>query len=101
MLRRTKIIHDSHSRPEKAGNIIGSPEWETVRDRYLQTYRNVCGWHERIGFEEMVDHTFLDAARLVQETAFGNGLRVVVISGPTAWRDPRGFTVEPNGYRPL
>ena len=85
----------------EAGNVIGSPEWETVKDRYLQTYRNVCAWHERIGFEEMVDHRFLDGARLVQETTFGNGLRVVVNFGPTAWKDPRGFTIQPNGYRPL
>lgn len=76
-----------------AGNVIGSPEWETVKDRYLQTYRNVCGWHERIGFDEMIDHRFLSKDRLVQETRFSSGQAVVVNFGSAAWDDSRGFRV--------
>jgi len=85
----------------KAGNVIGTPAWEKVKDRYLQTYRNVCGWHEKIGFETMLDHRFLDDARLVQETRFGNGLSVVVNFGSRPWQDPRGFPVEPASYHIL
>lgn len=69
----------------KAGNVIGTPEWETVKDRYLQTYRNVCGWHEQIGFDEMTDHRFLSKDRLVQEIRFSSGQAVVVNFGSEAW----------------
>jgi hypothetical protein len=77
----------------KAGNVIGSPEWEHVKGRYLQTYNTVCGWHERIGFDEMIDHRFLSDDRLVQETRFRNGLGVVVNFSDAPWPDHRGFIV--------
>jgi len=82
----------------KAGNVIGGPGWEKVKSRYLKTYRTVCGWHEKIGFDEMVDHAVLSADRLVQETRFSSGWGVVVNFRDQAWADPRGFTVPPRGY---
>lgn len=85
----------------KAGNVIGTPEWERVRERYLQTYRNVCGWHEKIGFDEMTDHRFLADDRMVQETRFRNGLGVVVNFSAVPWSDPRGFIVPAEDYRIL
>ncbi|MBT3379614.1 MAG: hypothetical protein HN742_18800 [Lentisphaerae bacterium] len=83
----------------KAGNVIGTPDWEKVRGRYLQTYRNVCGWHEKIGFDEMTSHRFLSPDRLVQETRFSSGPGVVVNFGGSAWEDPRGFTIAAQDYR--
>ncbi len=85
----------------EAGNVIGTPAWETVNDRYLQTYRNVCGWHEEIGFEEMTDHRFLSKDRLIQETRFSSGQAVVVNFGSKAWDDPRGFRVPSLAFHPL
>ena len=85
----------------KAGNVIGTPEWETVKDRYLQTYRNVCGWHEQIGFDEMTDHRFLSKDRLVQETRFSSGQAVVVNFGSEAWDDLRGFAVPGSSFHQL
>lgn len=85
----------------KAGNVIGTPAWENVKDRYLQSYRNVCGWHEKIGFEEMTDHRFLSSDRMVQETHFASGPVVVVNFGHSPWKDPRGFTVAPESYHTL
>ncbi|NOY82954.1 MAG: hypothetical protein GXP31_18305 [Kiritimatiellaeota bacterium] len=83
----------------KAGNVIGGAGWEKVKERYLRTYRTVCGWHEKIGFDEMVDHRFLSKDRLIQETRFASGWTVVVDFSDRAWRDPRGFTVPRHGYR--
>jgi len=83
----------------KAGNVIGTPAWENVKDRYLQSYRNVCGWHEKIGFDEMTNHRFLSSDRMVQETRFASGSGMVVNFGRRTWKDPRGFAVEPEGYR--
>ncbi|HID21991.1 MAG TPA: hypothetical protein EYP14_06275, partial [Planctomycetaceae bacterium] len=85
----------------KAGNVVGTPAWAKVKDRYWQTYENVCGWHEKIGFDELTDHRFLSADRLVQETRFSSGWSVVVNFSKVAWQDPRGFTVEPEGFRTL
>jgi hypothetical protein len=82
----------------KAGNVIGTPEWERVKARYLQTYRNVCGWHEKIGFDEMIDHRLLSKDRLVQETRFSSGQGVVVNFGSDVWKDPRGFDVAAMGF---
>lgn len=79
----------------EAGNVIGSLPWKTKADRYLQTYRNVCGWHERIGFDEMVDHRILTADRMVQETRFSSGWNVVVNFTQSDWSDERGFHVPP------
>jgi hypothetical protein len=78
----------------QAGNVIGTPGWEKVKDRYLQTYRSVCGWHEKIGFDEMTQHRFLSDDRLVQETRFASGWAVVVNFGDRTWADPRGFAVK-------
>ena len=82
----------------RAGNVIGSAAWEKTGDRYLQTYRNVCGWHEKIGFDEMVDHRLLTPNRMVQETRFSSGWNVVVNFGPLPWSDERGFTVTPQSF---
>lgn len=78
----------------EADNVIGTPGWEKVKDRYLQTYRSVCGWHEKIGFDDMTEHRFLSDNRLVQEARFASGWPVVVNFGDRPWADPRGFAVK-------
>ncbi len=98
ILQGTSVLWFMHP---KAGNVIGTPAWERVKDRYLQTYRNVCGWHEQIGFDELIDHRFLSNDRLVQQTRFAGGLGVVVNFGDEPWADPRGFDVPPEAYRIL
>jgi len=82
----------------KAGNVIGSPEWEKVKDRYLQTYSTVCGWHEKIGFDEMIGHRFLSEDRLVQQTRFASGWTVVVNFSDRTWRDSRGAMIQAHSY---
>ncbi len=82
----------------EAGNVIGTPQWERVKDRYMQSYRTVCGWHEKIGFDEMVDHRFLSKDRLVQQTRFSSGWTTVVNFGDRPWNDSRGFRVSPHDH---
>ncbi len=82
----------------RAGNVIGSSARGKTLDRYLRTYRNVCGWHEKIGFDEMVDHRVLTRDRMVQETRFSSGWNVVVNFGQSPWSDMRGFTVRPQSF---
>ena len=85
----------------EAGNVIARPGWAQVKDRYLQTYRNVCGWHEKVGFDEMLAHRTLTNDRSVQETRFSSGWTVVVNFGERPWPDPRGFVVQAHAYRTL
>jgi hypothetical protein len=73
-------------------------EFENVRKLYMRTFRDVCGWHRQIGFDEMTDHRFLSKDRLVQETRFSSGRGVVVNFGSKPWNDPRGFAVPGSSF---
>jgi hypothetical protein len=85
----------------QAGNVIGSEMEERRQARYLRTYHDVCGWHEKIGFDEMTDHRFLSEDRLVQETRYSSGQAVVVNFGSKIWDDPRGFQVPGSSFHQL
>ena len=82
----------------RAGNVFGSEMEDGLRARYLRTYQDVSGWHEKIGFDEMTDHRMLTPDRMVQETRFSSGWNVVVNFGRESWHDPRGFTVTPESF---
>jgi hypothetical protein len=82
----------------QAANVIGSKTEEGRQARYLRTYRDVCGWHEKIGFDEMTDHRLLTSDRLVQETRFSSDWSVVVNFGSAPWDDPRGFVVPGSSF---
>ena len=81
-----------------AKNMIGTADWEKVKDRYLRTYRDVCGWHEKIGFDEMLQHGFLSDDRLVQQSRFSSGWTVVVNFSDDPWKDARGFSVKAHSH---
>ena len=68
-------------------------EFETVRELHMCTFRDMCGWHSQIGFDDMSDHRFLSKDRLVQENRFSSGQAVVGNFGSAAWNDPRGFQI--------
>ena len=73
-------------------------DFATVQELYMRTFRDVCGWHEQIGFDEMTDHRFLSKDRLVQESRFSSGHEVVGNFGSAAWYDPRGFRVPASSF---
>lgn len=72
-------------------------DYEAYNERYMRTYRDVCGWHEQIGFDEMTDHKFLTEDRKVQQTTFSNGKSVIVNFGDERY-ESNGMTVEPMDY---
>ncbi|MCE5239253.1 hypothetical protein LLH23_12280 [bacterium] len=61
-----------------------------LRARLLESYRNTCKLHEKIGFEEMVSHEFVTADRAVQHTVFGDGTNVWVNFGEKPWTLQQG-----------
>ena len=55
--------------------------WEEHRDRFVQSYQNVCPVVREVGYAEMVSHRYLSDDRNVQQTAFANGVRITVNFG--------------------
>ena len=73
---------------------------DATRSRILQTYRDVCGWSEKVGGIDMIDHRCLGSDRNVQETRFANGWSVAVnFSDDQEWRDTDGTTLAPLSFR--
>ncbi len=69
--------------------------WNTHRERLLQSYRNVCKLHERTGWEEMLSHEFVTDDRAVQRTRFASGITVTVNFG----EEPYAVESESGKYR--
>jgi hypothetical protein len=55
--------------------------WNTLRDRLLDSYRNTCKLHEVIGYDEMLSHEFVTEDRTVQRTRFSGGTTATVNFG--------------------
>ncbi len=83
--------------------------WNRNRARFLETVRNVCNFHERVAFEEMLTHEYLSEDRAVQRTRFSGGGVAVVNYGnePRTYKDgertlllaPLGFYASAPGFR--
>jgi hypothetical protein len=73
--------------------------WAQNRERFVQSYRNICPIAREAGYSEMTEHRFLAADRSVQQTEFANGLRVTVNFGRDQHRLLSGETVPPMGIR--
>ena len=71
--------------------------WQENRDRFAQSYKNVCGVARAVGYAEMTDHRFLTSDRDVQQTKFANGVTVTVNFGSTPYRLADGGEVAPLG----
>ena len=60
--------------------------WQRDKRRMLQTYKNVCQWVRKIGYDEMVSHQDLTGDHLVQKTTWSSGYSVTVNFGDSAYR---------------
>jgi hypothetical protein len=56
-------------------------KWSNQRDRILKTYRDVCLWTRKIGYDTMVSHEFLTSDHNVQRTRWSSGHWCVVNFG--------------------
>jgi hypothetical protein len=72
--------------------------WRSHKDRFAQSYRNVCPYARANGYAEMTGHRILSADRNVQQTAFANGVTVTVNFGASPWPLPSGEIVQPGGF---
>ena len=63
-------------------SISGSgSQYFSNRPRWLQSYRNTCKLHEAIADKEMLTHAFLTADRLVQQTEWSDGTKIIANFG--------------------
>ena len=67
--------------------------WDQNKDRFAQSYKNVCPVARAVGYAEMTDHRFLTPDRDVQQTKFANGVIVTVNFGDKVYRLPDGEKV--------
>lgn len=52
--------------------------FEEQHARIKQSIDLVCPWHEKVGYDEMVDHEYLTDDRMVQQTRFSSGWTAIV-----------------------
>lgn len=69
--------------------------WSVMRDRFVQTYNDVCTWHGKVGLLEMINHARLTTDRSVQMSEFSgdggiSGQGIVVNFG--VWDGGTGLT---------
>ena len=69
--------------------------WAKEKDRSLQTYKNVCEWVRKIGYDEMVSHADLTPDHTVQKTTWSSGRSVIVNFGSTDFQGikPMSFKI--------
>jgi hypothetical protein len=72
--------------------------WDQNKDRFVQSYKDVCNVARAVGYAEMTDHRFLTPDRNVQQTRFANGTTITVNFGSDLYRLPDGATLKPMGY---
>ncbi len=77
--RQPNVLQDN------AGNSWSS-RWSVSADRFVRTYNDVCRWHDKVGWMEMIDHRRLRDDRSVQMSEFSddgglNGHGIVVNFG--------------------
>ncbi|MFH1884916.1 MAG: glycoside hydrolase [Planctomycetota bacterium] len=68
------------------------------KDRFAQSYKNVCPVARAVGYAEMTGHSFLTDDRNVQQTSFANGTTITVNFGSKPYRLPNGKKVKPMSY---
>ncbi|MGA1865095.1 MAG: glycoside hydrolase [bacterium] len=72
--------------------------WENNKARFVKSYQDVCPVARATGYSEMTDHRFLLPDRSVQQTAFSNGIKVIVNFGDKLYTLADGKIVNPMGF---
>ena len=72
--------------------------WQARKERFVQSYRNICHQVRAVGYEEMTDHRILTPDRNVQQTSFANGVVITVNFGSADYELPSGQVVKGMGF---
>jgi hypothetical protein len=52
--------------------------WEEYKNTFIESYKNVCPWLQKIGYDELISHRFVTPDHKVQESVFSSGNRIAV-----------------------
>jgi hypothetical protein len=72
--------------------------WNQNKDRFVQSYKDVCKIARAVGYSEMTDHRFLTPDRNVQQTSFANGTTITVNFGNESYRFADSTRLKPMVY---
>ena len=72
--------------------------WSENKDRFAESYKNICSFVRKVGYSEMTDHSFVTPDRTVQQTNFANGAAVIVNFGDKPYPLPDGKELKPMGF---
>ncbi|MDT8301967.1 MAG: glycoside hydrolase, partial [Sedimentisphaerales bacterium] len=72
--------------------------WDQYKNRFVQSYKDVCNVARAVGYAEMTDHRFLTSDRNVQQTSFANGTTITVNFGSEPYRLTNGEKLKTMGY---
>jgi len=72
--------------------------WEQNKERFAQSYKNICDVTRAVGYAEMTDHRFLTPDRDVQQTIFANGVTVTANFADKPFRLPDGKEIGPMNF---
>ncbi len=72
--------------------------WDQYKERFVQSYKDICPVARAVGYAEMTDHGFLTPDRDVQQTKFANGTVITVNFGDESYSLPNGEKLKPMGY---
>jgi len=71
--------------------------WESFKNTFIQSYKNICPWLQQIGYDEMISHRFVSDDHKVQESVFSSGKRAVVNFGDNEFVF-EGKTIKPKNF---
>ncbi|MDR6562304.1 MULTISPECIES: glycoside hydrolase [unclassified Arcicella] len=62
---------------------LDRPRWDKFKRTFVESYKNIAPWLQKIGYDEMVSHRFVSSDYQVQETVFASGKKAIVNFGDT------------------
>ncbi len=71
------------------------PFWDKNKARFQQSYQKITPIARATGYSEMTDFQYLSSDRMVQFTAFSNGVRVIANFGPSGYKLADGAILSP------
>jgi hypothetical protein len=72
--------------------------WNENKNRFAQSYKDVCKVARAVGYAEMTDHRFLTPDRNIQQTIFANGITITVNFSSESYHLPNGVKLKQMGY---
>lgn len=71
--------------------------WEKQKPQIVESIDTVCSWIEKVGYDELVDFTYLSEDKMVQKSVFSSGRSIIVNFKDTSFRH-QGRRIPSMGY---